>query len=155
MLAFSAAASAEGFNIILNGFSHHVNPLPTQNFNEKNPGFGIQYDYAPVYDHWIPFVNASGFKDSLRNPSYYAGGGIMRRFSLTPKMGNLHLDAGLIAFMMTRQDYKDNDPFPGILPTLSLGNEKIALNITYIPKVHPKIVPVWFFQLKIAFSNFR
>ena len=78
----------------------------------------------------------------------------MRRFSLKPKT-NLHLDAGLIAFIMTRKDYKDNEPFPGILPTISVGNEKIAINITYIPKVHPKIVPVWFFQLKIPLSNFR
>lgn len=150
----SGSTYAEGFSIILNGLSRHVNPLPTQNFNEKNWGLGFQYDFVPVNKHWIPLANASGFKDSLNNFSYYAGSGIMRRFSLKSKT-TLHLDAGLVAFIMTRKDYKDNKPFPGILPMISVGNEKIALNITYIPKVHQKIVPVWFFQLKIPLSNFR
>lgn len=134
---------AEGFSIVLNGASVHINPSPSQDFNEENWGLGFQYDFAPVNKRWIPFISASGFQDSLDNTSYYAGGGVMRRFI---QSDHLNIDAGLIGFIMTREDYKDNDPFPGILPVFSIGNEKIALNITYIPKVHPKIVPVWFFS---------
>ena len=152
MLTSSLPLYAEGFSIVLNGASVHVNPSPSQNFNEENWGLGFQYDFAAINKRWIPFISASGFQDSLDNTSYYAGGGVMRRFI---KSDNLNIDAGLIGFMMTREDYKDNDPFPGILPVFSIGNEKIALNITYIPKVHPKIVPVWFFQLKVPLSNFN
>ena len=152
ILAGTLPVHAEGFSIVLNGASVHINPLPTQDFNEENWGLGFQYDFAAINKRWIPFISASGFQDSLDNTSYYAGGGVMRRLI---KSDNLNIDAGLIAFMMTREDYKDNDPFPGILPVFSIGNEKIALNITYIPKVHPKIVPVWFFQLKVPLSNFN
>ncbi len=152
ILTGSLPLHAEGFSIVLNGASVHINPLPTQDFNEENWGLGFQYDFAAINKRWIPFISASGFQDSLDNTSYYAGGGVMRRLI---KSDNLNIDAGLIAFMMTREDYKDNDPFPGILPVFSIGNEKIALNITYIPKVHPKIVPVWFFQLKVPLSNFN
>jgi hypothetical protein len=153
LLIISGATYADGMSIVLNGLSHHINPPDNLDLNEENWGIGFQYDFVPVKEHWIPFVNASGFKDSLNNPSYYAGGGFMRRFSMGSN-NNLHLDAGLVAFIMTREDYKDNDPFPGILSMISVGNEKIAVNITYIPKVHQKIVPVWFLQLKVPLSNF-
>jgi hypothetical protein len=29
----------------------------------------------------------------------------------------------------------------------------VALNFTYIPKIEPKSVPLWFFQLKINLTN--
>ncbi len=41
------------------------------------------------------------------------------------------------------------------LPALSVGTERVSMNITYIPKVDPKAVPLWFFQLKINLSGFR
>ena len=53
----------------------------------------------------------------------------------------LQYDYGLI---------NDRQPFPGVLPAFSLGNRKMALNLTYIPKVHPKLIPLWFSQLKVA-----
>jgi hypothetical protein len=36
-----------------------------------------------------------------------------------------------------------------------VGTKNIAVNFTYVPKVEPKAVPLWFFQLKINLSNFR
>jgi hypothetical protein len=65
------------------------------------------------------------------------------------------VDLGAIGFVMTRKDYKNNDPFLGVLPALSVGTKNVALNITYVPKVEPKAVPLWFFQLKINLSSFR
>lgn len=150
---YTGLAQAEGLNLIINGKSHHMNPPSTSNFNENNWGLGLQYDFAPVQEQWIPFVSASGFSDSNRQKSYYAGGGIARRFSLASIDKDLHLDAGMIGFIMTRKDYNNNDPFAGALPVLSVGTERFAVNITYIPKVHPKIVPIWFFQLKISLDN--
>lgn len=88
---------------------------------------------------------ASGFIDSNKNPSYYAGGGAMRRFQYNA----VHFDLGAIGFLMTRKGYKNDHPFIGVLPAFSVGTEKISLNMTYIPKVEPKAVALWFFQIKI------
>lgn len=54
---------------------------------------------------------------------------------------------------MTRQDFNNGLPFPGILPAFSFGTDRIALNMTYIPKVYPKMVALAFFQLKIKLTN--
>ena len=64
----------------------------------------------------------------------------------------MHLDAGVVAFVMTRKSYMDGRPFPGVLPVVALGTDRVALNITYIPKVDPKMVPIFFFQLKIGLN---
>lgn len=150
-LVFSDAALADDLSLLVNGKAIHINPPAGKNLNEKNWGVGFQYDWAPVNDNWIPFATASGFIDSNNNPSYYAGGGVLRRF----QYDRLRLEAGAIGFVMTRKGYKNEQPFLGALPAFSVGTEKVSLNITYIPKVEPKAVPLWFFQLRINFSNFR
>ena len=147
---FSAGTAADELSLLVNGKAIHINPPAGRNLNESNWGLGFQYDGQIVNKKWIPFVTASGFKDSNRNPSYYAGGGVLRRFQ-----GNdLHADVGVIAFAMTRKDFKRNRPFLGALPAFSVGTEHVSVNMTYIPKVHPKAVPLWFFQLKIKLKNF-
>lgn len=151
----ATAAGAGNTSLILNGKSVHLSPPANSNFNEENWGLGIQHDFEPVREHWIPFVTASGFKDSNKDTSYYAGGGLVRRLSLSSLHRELHFDVGLVGFVMTRKDYNNNDPFVGALPVFSVGTERIALNFTYIPKVHPKIVPIWFFQLKVSLDNFK
>ncbi len=141
-------------SLLVNGWSHHINPPPGSNFNERNWGAGVQYDFDRVEEHWVPFVAFSGFKDSFSDPSYYVGGGVMRRFDVAPRLDNLHVDLGAIAFLMTRKTWKDNHPFFGALPAASIGTDHFALNISYIPKVHPKLVPLWFVQLKIPLQKF-
>jgi hypothetical protein len=95
--------------------------------------------------------HASGLmaNNSNRNPSYYAGGGALHRF----KFDGVHVDAGAVGFVMIREDYNDDRPFLGVLPAFSLGTKNIAVNFTYIPKIEPKSVPLWFFQLKINLTN--
>ena len=156
LLAAPMSALAGQFSWILNGKAIHLGEPAGTHFNEKNWGLGVQYDFDLVNGKWLPYVTASGFKDSLRNPSYYAGGGYLRRyrFSLATS-GTMNFDVGAIAFLMTREDFKHNRPFPGILPVASIGTDRVAVNLTYIPKVHPKLVPLWFFQLKIATSLFQ
>ena len=66
----------------------------------------------------------------------------------------MHVDAGVIAFVMTRQDYKNNDPFPGVLPFLSIGNNRFAVNITYVPEIVPKMVAFLYFQVTIKLAEF-
>lgn len=153
LLVFSSLvvgiARADELHLLVNGKAIHINPPPGSNLNEENWGAGVQYDWAPRDGKWVPFATASGFRDSNRNPSYYAGGGVLRRFQ-----GDvLHADIGIVGFAMVREDFKHNRPFPGVLPAFSAGTERISVNMTYIPKVHPKAVPLWFFQLKIKLTG--
>ncbi len=148
----AATVSAGELSLLINGKAIHMNVPPDQTLNENNWGGGLQYDFPRHVSGWLPFLTASGFKDSLKNPSYYAGGGFLRRLYRSGGRENFYLDAGLVGFLMVREDYKDMRPFPGILPVVSIGADRLALNITYIPDVRPKMVPLWFFQLKLNLS---
>lgn len=148
-------ASAGTLYAIANGTADHLGAAPGgAKLNERNSGIGFQYDFEPWHKHWIPFIAASEFKDSNWNLSTYAGGGILRRFILSERLDQLHLDVGLVAFLMTRKDYRNNNPFPGVLPAVTFGTEHIAINATYIPKVQPKMVPLFYYQLKIKLLSF-
>lgn len=149
-MLYAGVAGASNLSLLVNGKSIHTHKNEKTNFNESNWGFGLQYEFANTRQHWIPYVMASGFKDSNNQPSYYAGGGYMRRMMLSRKLNYLHLDAGLIGFLMSRQDYKQGEPFVGALPAMSLGTRDVSVNVTYIPKVHPKMAELWFFQLKLS-----
>jgi len=150
----SGEVEAGELHALINGKAAHLDTIPGTTFNENNWGGGIQYDFDPWNDDWIPFLNVSGFSDSNSNPSYYAGGGLMRRFILSEELDNLHVDLGAVAFLMTRKGYRNNRPFFGGLPVASIGTDRIAINVTYIPKVDPKMVQLLFFQLKIKILEF-
>lgn len=149
------SASAGNWSFLVNGKAIHFEKREGVTYNEANYGAGIQYDFNPVGEdkNWIPFLTVSGFLDSFRNPSYYAGGGIMYRVPMFGGKGGIHLDLGGVAFVMTRKDFRDNRPFPGILPAASIGTRRVAVNMTYIPKIDPKLVPLMFFQLKITLGK--
>ena len=150
MSFFCIPTHADEFSLLLNGKAIHLERKPGVHYNENNWGLGFEYDMAPVRETWVPFVMASGFKDSNNNMSYYAGGGFLHRTQFKWGETPMHFDAGAVAFLMTRQGFKNDRPFPGILPALSLGTPRVAVNMTYIPKVDPKMVPILFFQLKIT-----
>lgn len=151
---FGISANAGDFSVLVNGKAIHLDTQPGVHYNEKNWGLGFQYDMAPVEEKWVPFVTASEFKDSNENTSYYFGGGFLHRTSFEWGKTPMHFDAGGIAFLMKRKGFKDGDLFPGILPAVSLGTSRVAVNMTFIPKVDPKMVPILFFQLKITLGNF-
>jgi hypothetical protein len=151
---FGQAAKADESSLLLNGRAIHLDQQPGVTYNENNWGFGLQYDLDPVGSNWVPFLMGSGFKDSNGNMSYYGGGGMLRRYHFVLGDTPLHFDAGVVAFFMTREGFKDGDAFPGILPAISLGTKRVSLNMTYIPKVDPKMVPVLFFQLKVNIGSF-
>lgn len=150
-------AQAGDLSLLLNGKAIHINAPANKNYNESNWGAGMQYDFKAVGQdkNWIPFATVSGFKDSLKEPSYYAGGGIVRRYHPLSSFDTLHVDAGLVGFFMTRKDYKDNQPFFGMLPVLSVGTPRVAVNMTYVPKVDPKMVALVFIQLKVTLGDIR
>lgn len=155
LVTMASPLVAGELSLLINGKAIHLGDAKSDNLNENNWGAGLQYDYEIINNKWVPFSTVSAFKDSNRESSFYVGGGIMRRYMLgSDAESSLHFDAGLVGFLMTRKDYRDREPFLGILPAFSVGNKNVAVNITYIPKVDPKLVPLWFFQLKVSTSIF-
>ncbi len=154
-LAASQTAEAEGYSLIINGKSIHERQPKKGSFNEKNWGLGLQYDYDIYKGYWQPYLTTSIFKDSYERNSFYAGGGIMRRFSLDNLYEDFHFSAGIVGFVMTRKDHRNRRPFLGALPAFTIGTDKVAFNISYVPEVQPKLIPLWFIQLKISFENFN
>jgi hypothetical protein len=78
---------------------------------------------------------------------------MMRRFTLSEDPKGLHVDVGAIAFVMKRELFRHNNWFLAALPAFSMGTERVAVNVTYIPKADPKSVPLWYFQLKIGLGK--
>lgn len=146
-------SNANQLNLLLNGKAIHMEDAAVGEYNEDNWGVGLQYDLGDPDEKWVKFLTVSGFKDSNNQSSYYFGGGILRRYILSEKLDNLHIDIGGIGFLMTRKDYLDRDLFPGVLPAFSIGTNNVALNITYVPKVSPKMIALWFFQLKFSIDG--
>jgi len=154
-----ALAQAD-WDIVLNGRAVHINA--EQKWNEDNWGLGFEKEFD-VSSPWVKVALANGFKDSVGEPSYMAGGGLKRRFRMFSD--NLYLDVGVIGFLMTRQDVNHNQPFPGALPALTVGSKRVALNVTYLPgavvdrvtNAHltdPNMTGVLFLQLKLDASLF-
>ena len=67
-------AQADQWSLLINGKAIHLEKPAGVELNEENWGAGVQYDFNMTNGKWVPFISASGFKDSNGNPSYYAGG---------------------------------------------------------------------------------
>ena len=157
----NAAAQNDGaWDLVLNGRAVHVNAA--RDWNEDNWGLGFEREFASDTP-WIKLALANGFKDSMGNPSYMAGGGIKRRFWV--RSDDLYVDLGGVAFMMKRENVHQNQPFPGVLPAATIGFKRVAVNLTYMPEVvvdrvtnskalDPAMDGVFFLQLKLDASLF-
>jgi Antimicrobial peptide resistance and lipid A acylation protein PagP len=157
----SAKAHAQtDWGIVLNGRSVHVNA--TRDWNEDNWGLGVEREFNSG-GRWVKLAMANGFKDSANEPSYMAGGGLKRRFRMFSD--HAYFDIGVIGFVMTREDVRHSQPFPGLLPALSFGGKRVAVNVTYLPeaavdhvtdarRTDPTLNGVFFIQLKLDASLF-
>src|SRR5690606_17687 len=125
----SSPASAQDWSLVLNGKSIHVNS--SKDWNEQNWGLGLEREFD-ADARWVKVAVVNGFRDSQDEMSYMAGGGIKRRFRLDPLAEGLFIDVGVIGFVMTRQDVRNNEPFPGLLPAMTVGTRRVALNVTYL-----------------------
>jgi len=153
----TGAASAGELSAIINGKSWHAGA--NQDWNENNYGLGVEYAFDSESPwHWKLLAN--GFVDSVDNMSYMAGGGLHRRVWETGRFHDLHVDLGVNAFLMTREDVNEGRPFPGLLPGLAIENRYIGLNLTYLPRkavelmydspdVDSGISGIFFIQLKL------
>ena len=160
-LFHSAPAMAGQFNAVVNGKSYHLNS--TYDWNENNSGLGIEHEFSST-SAWRTTVMANGFRDSTDTMSYMAGGGLHRRLFETDRLSGFYVSAGLSAFVMTREDVNDSKPFPGILPSVSIGNDKVGFNLTYLPRtavesttsstiVDPTISGILFIQFKVSLDQ--
>lgn len=149
-LGFASTGFAEELHLVVNGKAVHFGD---GDYNEENWGLGVEYTFTPRND-WIKFVSAGFFKDSSYNTSKHVGGGIKRRYRLDNDEDGWFVDLGATAFLMTRKDYKDNNPFFGALPFMTVGNGPVALNVTYIPSVSPKHEALVYFQAVIRLATF-
>ena len=138
-----------------------ISMLP-RNGTSKTGALGIEREFD-TSSRWVKVALANGLKDSFGEPSYFAGGGVKRRFHL--RSNDLYFDVGVIGFVMTREDVNHNQPFPGLLPAMTVGNKRVALNVTYMPEfiydavikgrlIDPEMNGVLFLQLKLDASLF-
>ena len=137
--------------LVVNGKTYHFQR--DRERNESNWGVGLEYSSKQRGDY-IPFVTISAFKDSYFEMSNYFGGGIKRRFQSKHAERALYLDVGAIAFVMSHKNHNDGEPFPGLLPFVSLGSERVALNIAYVPKVVDTSSNLLFLQLMVKVVDF-
>jgi hypothetical protein len=156
-----STALAGDLSLVLNGKSYHVNS--SYDWNEDNAGVGLEYQFA-TESRWKKSVMANGFRDSNDTMSYMAGVGLHRRLVQSERFAGFYFDAGLSAFLMTREDVDDNKPFPGVLPSVAFGNRYAGFNLTYLPKqavekmvnaefVDPTISGIVFMQFKVGISQ--
>lgn len=154
-------AMAGKSSAVLSGKSYHFNS--TYDWNENNFGLGLEHEFESD-SAWRITVMANGFRDSTDSMTYMAGAGLHRRLFETDRMSGFYIYAGLNAFIMTRDDVEGSKPFPGILPSVCIGNEKIGFNLTYLPRqaveattqseiVDPTISGVLFVQFKISLDQ--
>ena len=157
----TSPAFAGNFSAIVNGKSYHFNS--TYDWNENNFGLGIEHEFDSR-SAWRTTVMANAFRDSTDTMSYMAGGGLHRRLFETDRLSGFYVYAGLNAFVMTREDVSGSKPFPGILPSVSIGNEKVGFNLTYLPRqavetttkanfVDPTISGILFVQFKVSLDQ--
>jgi hypothetical protein len=129
-LLLSVSCQAANWDLVVNGKAFHIGA--EHNWNEDNWGLGFEREFAS-HRRWVPFAVGNGFRDSMNHMSYMGGGGIKRRFRPGGWMRDLYLDVGLVGFLMRRQNIRNGNPFPGLLPIISIGNRRVALNLTYLP----------------------
>lgn len=161
LTVLSPVAGAGETHLVLNGRSYHIGS--DYDWNENNLGVGFEYQFEQK-SAWRKIAMANGFRDSTDVMSYMAGFGLHRRLYETEGLGGFYVYAGLNAFVMTRDDVNNSEPFPGILPSLSVGNRSFGVNLTYLPReavekttnshmVDPAVSGIVFLQLKVNVSQ--
>lgn len=161
VVAPTSSAIADKLSVVVNGISYHVDS--SYDWNEANYGLGFEYQLSSQ-SRWKTITMVNGFRDSNDEMSYMAGAGLHRRLVESERLAGFYLDVGLNAFLMTRKDVNDNRPFPGILPSLTIGNRHMGVNLTYLPKkavqdvlkadmADPTISGIVFMQFKVSIDR--
>ncbi|MDH5231962.1 MAG: hypothetical protein OEY38_18015 [Gammaproteobacteria bacterium] len=113
-------------------------------FNERNKGFGLQLEkqnHAKIRNYYVGY-----YLDSNAEDAYYFGSGRAHRFK---PFNLINIDTGALFIGLSRKRVKNGLPFPAVLPYISMGWNRLALNASFIPGVGDITVPTLFFQAKI------
>jgi len=157
-VGIASPVHANGFSAVFSGKSLHLNSA--YEWNESNVGIGFEY-MLPTDARWRRILFAGGFRDSSNEMSYLGGAGLHRRLLESERLAGLYLDAGINLFLMTRNDVENGRPFPGVLPSLTVGNRYVGMNLTYVPRtavhefldadiVDPGMTGIVFLQFKVS-----
>ena len=160
-LTASPASAGGKFNAVVSGKSYHFDS--TYDWNEDNFGLGLEHEFEQK-SAWKKIAMVNGFRDSTDSMSYMAGAGLHRRIYETEQLAGFYIYAGLNAFLMTRDDVDSGRPFPGVLPSISIGNRNIGMNLTYLPRqalesaldaqvVDPTLSGLLFLQFKVSLDQ--
>ena len=111
-------------------------------YNEFPAGLGIGKGRYNASGNWES-IYAMGFLDSHSRPSFMAG----YAWAPTWEIGNsdVRVGVGVTGFLMSRQNYLNGIPFPGILPIASIGYKQLSIQATYIPggRNHGNVLFMW------------
>lgn len=121
-----------GHDIYLPFHTHHLRFAYDREKIERyqeNP-LGLGYGRSLEQNGVWRGVYFMGFQDSHFKPSYMLGYG---RQWLWQAGEHWRAGGGLTVFLMTRADIGHYTPFPGILPTATLGWRNLSLEATYVP----------------------
>ncbi len=101
-------------------------------FNEFPAGIGMGKGRYNASGNWEGMY-AMGFLDSHSKPSLMAG------FAWIPTWQSSHsplkVGVGVTGFLMSRNNYLNGIPFPGVLPIASISYSNLALQAAYIPSL--------------------
>lgn len=125
-------AQAGELSAVFNGKSFHVGSQ--KNWNEKNYGLGFEYQLSTA-SRWKKLVMVNAFRDSYKKMSYMAGGGLHRNLYTSDSFNSIYVDVGVNVFMMSRKNVNNGRPFPGALPSMTIGNRYMGINLTYLPRI--------------------
>lgn len=112
------------------------------NLNDKNPGFGLEYQYSTTQS-----LTAGMYRNSYEDKSHYAG-----LYWQPIRIGPFKTGVVLGAFRGYK-NYKEGGWFPALIPVVTYEFERVALNISLIPSYQDKLHGALSFQLKLKLSN--
>ena len=96
---------------------------------QENP-VGIGFGRSLYEDGLWRGVYAMSFQDSHFKPSYMLG--YAHQWLWQPAQ-DFRVGGGLTAFVMMRADIGHYTPFPGLLPTASIGYKAFSIETTFVP----------------------
>lgn len=125
----------EGNNeLVLSGYAWHNRNYYTaekiRTYNEKAWGAGYGRGFYDEDQDWHGYY-ALAFLDSHKNLEPTAGYAFLKMIHLG--RSPVEFGLGFTALVTARPDINKGNPFPGVLPLISIGTKKATVFATYIP----------------------
>jgi hypothetical protein len=128
--------------------SYHINPEPNTDFEQFNPGLGVE---CWLNNQWA--LTVGGFRNSLRRPSYYGGGVWAPEFA---HWGIVRIAA--IAGIISGYNYgnwglgSNHTIGPVVAPIVMVEYKRVGANFIVIPPIPSDNLPFTVgFQVKVKF----